>query len=301
MNKYLKDLSEDIKANPLNYFVGVLWGSNEKIGAIASVNFETAINCSSNERGYCPLSSVCYALSDYKQYKGHKARTIKTAQTMAIIREDSEIFELFIKTLRYFKVDVLRYNLVGDFSSVEDIKLLLKIHESIPNLKIYGYSKRYDLRGEIIALCSHKNIFCGVPEDLKGNSEVLNIFESVEDIERWHKHPLKCLGDCNKCKKCYTLKGEHIICFIHGSPSKIQKRINTPQNFAYCIKYINECLGLSLPIPTTKAKGFFVRHLNEILEANGYKVPYTFTERGAKTYTLKTVKDIFKFCEFGGF
>ena len=294
------EIMKEIKANPLGVFSYILFGNNTKIGGIASICFETAINCSSNKKGYCPMSNICYALSDYKQYKGHKARTIKTALVMRLVCKNEDIFNLFVKALQYFKVSTLRYNLVGDFESVENIDFLCRLSVSLPNLKIYGYSKRYDFKDYLNKVCTlYPNIFCGVPLDMKGESNNLNGFIPCDDIQTWKESNLTCLGDCGKCKKCYSLKGANIMCFVHGSPSKIQKRINTPKNSIYLSNYVYDKLGVKVPLKKDNTvKGFFIRTFCETLEQEGYKIPYTLTNEGGKSYNIKTVKDLINYCDF---
>lgn len=290
----MNDLRKEIINNPLEAIKGLLWGSNGKIGEIPSLIGESPLNCSSEKLGFCEVCRECYAKSDFKQYPSHRQRVLKSVEFFRLLKEDEEIYRLFLLVLEYYQVTELRYNLEGDFTDSSDIIFLKKLASDCPNIAIYGYSKRRDLKEELEKALKLPNFYCGVNFDCEG----ANFFEVVDNIEAYFFNSLKCLGDCNKCKKCYTLKGQHIAVFIHGSPSKIQKRINTSQNWEFMGLFIKEYLGVALP--SDLPKGLFVKKINSFLESEGFEVPFTLTKKGNKTYSLNTVPKLINWVKFRG-
>ena len=290
----MKDLKEKIIKNPIEEISSILWGSNQKIGDIPSLIGESPLNCSSKKRGYCNICKECYAISDYKQYESHKKRVDKSIIFFELIKEDKTIYALFERVLNYFDVTAIRYNLEGDFKDSKDILFLKEFAKANPQIKVYGYSKRRDLKEELKEALKLPNFYCGVNFECKG----ANQFITTSFIYDYMKAPLKCLGDCNKCQKCFNLKGEDIYCFIHGSPSKIQSKLNTPQNWEDMAIIIKQYLGFDL----SPKSGLFCKAINESLESKGFKVPYSLTKKGNKTYGLNTVPKLLKYIQFlGGF
>ena len=293
----IKELKEKIIKNPLEEISSILWGSNQKIGDIPSLIGESPLNCSSKRLGYCNICKECYAISDYKQYPSHKARVDKSILFFELLKRayfiyDLEFIELFESVLKYFEVTEIRYNLEGDFKNVGDINFLSSLARRLPKIKFYGYSKRQDLRETLESALQLDNFYCGVNFPCKG----ANQFIVTPHIYEYEREPKKCLGDCGKCRKCFNLKGESIACFIHGSPSKIQGAINTPQNWEDLSLITQVYLGISL----TPKKGLFCKSINEILESNGFKVPYNLTKKGNKSYQLNTVPKLIKYIKFIG-
>ena len=223
----MKDLRQRIINNPIEEIKTILWGSNQKIGAIPSLIGESPIDCSSKKRGFCNICKECYAISDYKQYKSHRERVDKSIAFFELIKEDKTIYALFERVLNYFDITSIRYNLEGDFKNKSDILFLKEFAKANPQIKVYGYSKRRDLKEDLEDVLKLNNFYCGVNFECKG----ANQFITTSYIFDYMKAPLKCLGDCNKCQKCFNLKNKDIYCFIHGSPSKIQSKLNTPQNW----------------------------------------------------------------------
>jgi hypothetical protein len=294
----MKEIKKEMDNNPIGFLAPLLFGDNKKIGGIASICFETALECSSNKMGYCKICKYCYGISDAKRYRSHAQRMEDLSQVMTFIKGNEHYIDIFCDSLEGLGVNTLRYNLVGDFRNEGDIDLIGIIAQKCPSIKVYGYSKRFDLMGYIERLVYNKdNLYCGVPKYMHYGA--LNNFEPIFNIEDWDKTPLKCLGDCERCKKCYTLKGVKIACFIHGSPSKIQGAINTLDNYNYMVQEFNKGLNLDIPEAQALPSGFFCKKLNILLEGMGFNMPYHLTDKGNKSYELKTVKDLLKFARGG--
>ena len=290
----MNDLRKEIIYNPLEAIKGLLWGSNGKIGEIPSLIGESPLNCSSEKLGYCDICQECYAKSDFKQYPSHRQRVLRSVEFFGLLKEDKEIYRLFLLVLDYFKVSELRYNLEGDFTDSTDILFLEKLAKDCPQIAIYGYSKRRDLKTDLEKALKLPNFFCGVNFDCEG----ANFFDVVTSVEDFYFSRFKCLGDCQRCKKCFNLKGEQIAVFIHGSPSKIQKKINTPQNWEFVGLIIKEFLGVCLP--SDLPRGLFVKKINVFLESEGFQVPFKLTKKGNKTYLLNTVPKLIDYIKFKG-
>lgn len=296
-----QELIKNTVADPRGIITPLLWGDNKKIGEIPSICFETALNCSSAKMGYCDVCRECYGVSDAKQYKGHRERMERLSHFIQQTKRSVILFRSFCDFLKENKVDVLRFNIVGDFSDSSDIEFIRNLATELPYIRFYGYTKRFDLGGEIEDLLSLENVFIGVPFEMMLICPSANIFDVCDSVREWDNSENKCLGDCGACKKCYTLKGEYIGCFIHGSPSKIQKRINTLENWAYvsaiACQYLDTKAFPQKELPT----GLFVKKAVAELERQGVKVPYTLTKKGNKSYSIKTVPQLLKFIRLTGY
>jgi len=301
--QYREALADKIRQNPLPIFEYILFGNNRKLSDIPSICFETAEDCTSARLGLCDVCGICYARNDFRLYDGHRNRMNANVQIMRVILENPEIYGLFKKALKYFDVSVLRYNLAGDFRKASDIEFIKRLAEDCPGILIYGYSKRQDLAIEIEEiLLNHNNIFCGVPESMANDCPSANVFKPVKSLAEWfeaHKFGRDCLGDCMKCRKCFTWRGRRIACLCHGSASKIQKLLNTAENTAFIIDFFK--IVLSVDISDRMAgTGLFCVKINQALEAEGFAMPYHLTRKGNKSYDLNTVPKLIKWAEFVG-
>lgn len=271
----------------------LIYGNNHKIGDIPSLNCETADTCTSAELGYCKLCDICYAKADLR-YDGHRARMERGAIFYSLLKSSNIVFHLFNDYLKYYNIPVIRFNIVGDFKDSSDVGLIKTLAIENPQTKFYGYTKRRDLKSELINLSKVPNVYLNVDNARTCPAVQSNSFDVVTDISDWFMSNNKCLGDCNMCRKCYTLKGEYIACFIHSSPSKLQKWINTKENWNFMSGLCQQYMGFALPDFESRS-GLFCVKINRELENQGINVPYTLTKKGNKSYYLNTVPKLVKF------
>lgn len=299
---FIAFIADKIRQNPSAWFKGFLYGSNKKIGTIPSIIFETAINCTSNKLGLCDVCGICYAIANYKQYPGHRNRMIKNAVIIECIIQFPDIYGLFIDYIKNNNIDVIRYNLAGDFRDWRDTEFIYNLADKLPEVRIYGYSKRRDMADLIEQICQKSNIFCGIPEAWADKCPSANVFKPVESLAEWytaHKSGRDCLGDCLKCRKCYSWKGRRIACLCHGSPSHIQSILDTAENTAFIVDFFKSVLSVDIS-DRMAGTGLFYVKINEALESAGFGMPYHLTKRGNKSYDLNTVPKLIKWAEFIG-
>ena len=299
---FIAFIADKIRQNPSAWFKGFLYGSNKKIGSIPSIIFETAINCTSNRLGLCDVCGICYAIANYKQYPGHRNRMIKNAVIIECIIQFPDIYEAFINYIKNNNIDVIRYNLAGDFRDWRDIEFICNLADKLPAVKIYGYSKREDMAELIEEICLKDNIYCGIPEAMAKDCPSANVFKPVESLAEWyeaHKSGRDCLGDCLKCRKCFSWKGRRIACLCHGSPSHIQNILNTAKNTAFIVDFFKYALNVDIS-DRMAGTGLFYVKINEALESAGFQMPYHLTERGNKSFDLNTIPKLIKWAESAG-
>lgn len=210
-----------------------LFETNKKIKPIISLSFSSALHCPSKRRGLCQLKDTesCYALNGQLRASGlYKngipcmnsiLNSILVMECMELLKKDNA---KFLKLCEYLteKTPILRFNLKGDFKDITDLEFLLKLVKNCSGTVFYGYSARDDLLkgknfGEV------ENFY------LNGsNKKYTNRFKTTYNLYQFFKAPYICLGDCKKCKKCYTLKGMTIECLIHNKKANII--LNTRKN-----------------------------------------------------------------------
>ena len=216
---------------------------NEKVRGIASVSFGTARDCPSRILGLCqlPTDSLCYARAGEK--RATRKNNDEGLQGMDSIyngllssvfwdrfESDSAVRVAFMEFLDSQGIKTLRFNLKGDFR--HSLDCLAIFHLAQNGYKLTGYTARDDL-SECEELGRHKNII------LNGSNRCYtNRFRATDSIAEYLGAKYRCLGNCSKCGKCYTLRGVEIIVLVHGNGSQTQ--LNNPANW----ELLNETLGV---------------------------------------------------------
>lgn len=216
---------------------------NKKVKGIASVSFGTARDCPSRALGLCQLpdTALCYARAGEK--RATRRDNENGSQGMDSIyngllcsafwdkfESNSSVRLKFMEFLDSRGIETLRFNLKGDFRHCLDC--LAIFHLANYGYKLTGYTARDDL-AECEELGRHENII------LNGSNRIYtNRFRATDSISEYLGAKYKCLGDCSKCRKCYTLRGVEIIVLVHGNGSQTQ--LNNSANW----ELLNETLGV---------------------------------------------------------
>jgi len=199
---------------------------NKKIGKDTIIfNLGTAINCPSALKGLCDMADKtlggngkCYALKAERMYStSYTFRMIQNIQWDTF--NAKKIAQSFINTIERKKTPIkfIRLNESGDFKSFSDIKKLkeiaLIIKAKFPNIKIYTYTHRKDLRTKFLILPSNVTI--------NGSNFMVHnqykVDSSVKKIDKplMAKSQMMCLDDCSTCNLCKVNHGQTITQSIH--------------------------------------------------------------------------------------
>jgi hypothetical protein len=190
-----------------------------------------------------------------------------------------EIRLAFVSFLIEKGIDTIRFNLKGDFRNENDITIIWYLAERGFNLT--GYTARDDLAQTLEYLGKHENII------LNGSNRCYtNRFRATDSISDYLGAKYRCLGNCSRCRKCYTLRGVEIVVLVHGNGSQTQ--LNNPINWAL----LNETVGAWYGVEFTKAdskraKGLLTC-LNKALAVRGFReLPQEFeTFEDVKNFIL---------------
>lgn len=247
-------------------------GSNVKIGADTIVlNMSTAKNCLSAILGLCPITGNCYAL---------KMEELRTSVKQSNIRQEkqwrcltAEAIATGIREIikKYPGIKYVRLNEAGEISNlptdknllskmsdekkaelaeIDDISKIKKLASLLPELTLYTYTHRSDLKDSLKNLGSNIVIngsgfmidnaympvlwedYFRVIDEIKSNR-----IKSYAGEEVNPSNITECVGDCSYCNKCKIARGLVIYVPIHGSTDfksiylkKLSKKIiNNPE------------------------------------------------------------------------
>jgi len=226
-----------------------LFDTNKKIAPSKALSFISALDCPSDRLGLCQLANSeksCYAKNGAKQASGtfitsgqakgapclnsyRNSRLVTSC--IDLIKSDDALFHKLVKYIN-LNVKILRFNLKGDFRNLSDIKFLLRLASCAPRVLFYGYTARDDLFQVVKTYRMYSNFY------LNGsNKKYTNHFKACYDLKAWLTSSKICLGGCQGCKKCYTLKNSTILCLVHG-PSQDQD-LNTWLNRVFLCDLFN--------------------------------------------------------------
>ena len=215
---------------PYNY---ILTNSNSKIDNTAIINFE--VNCSSKKLGFCTNKKYCYSQRDQKRFKANNYKIILNVALIKAIQKDNKEFLKVVDYLKNF--DLIRFNCNNDLNNINNLKFLIELAEKLPNIKIGGYTNRYDL----IKDQQHLKSF-NTPNNLiiNGSNYLLdNNFYCTINLKKYCNTNYYCLGSCKNCLKCYNKSNKTIYCLLHGALNTIDTAFNTADNRKYLIQFFN--------------------------------------------------------------
>ena len=272
-----------------------LFNMNAKTDGILGVAFGTAKDCSSRELGLCQLPSdrLCYARSGEsratKRENENGAKGMDSYYNGLLCSAFWDAYETdtngdlrqsFEDYLIYYGIDILRFNLKGDFRHSLDIAAVYHLAEH--GFSLTGYTARDDLAELLHKLAEHPNII------LNGSNRMYtNRFKATANIEEFIKAEHRCLGNCSACQNCYRLRGETITVLIHGSGS--DTALNNEANREFILRWSREALPWDAlrECNFRKAKGF-VTCINKELKKMGVMLRF------------KDAKDLIKYIDSWG-
>jgi hypothetical protein len=197
-SKYIKINNESL------YKIG-----NKKIGFDTLIfNLSSAHNCVCDKDGQCPFglrgNGKCYALRNEKQYKG----TLEYRNRQEEYWKKSTINKILldIRTIlvKHKEIKYIRFNESGDVSGYTDLKRLITVAETFPQITVYTYThnlKLYIQYGQI-----------ELPKNLVINGSGFcwtNNYESVPKGQIPY-NALKCEGNCRECNLCKIAHGQTV-------------------------------------------------------------------------------------------
>ena len=287
-----------------------LFDINDKIKPIKSLSFSSAIFCPSDKKGLCQLKDSnmsCYAKNGQKRASGLYTSDgipcinsyLNSCLVMAcleVLKGDNKLLNRFIAFIDKNN-PIIRYNLKGDFKDSSDLKLLSKIILGAKNTVFYGYSARDDLLEDNNGYNNYlraKNLY------LNGsNMFYTNRFKVTYDLKEWLLSPYICLGGCNKCKKCFSLKNKTILCLIHNKNSDIL--LNTFNNRLFLSRLFNSLdKTLNLSQKDFKVKKGLLESINQVISEK-IGVDLSFSDfKEFKTWLSTLHYDIYDNIDFIG-
>jgi hypothetical protein len=110
-----------------------------------------------------------------------------------------------------------------------------------------------------------------------------NHFKATTSIEEWLNADYRCLGECAKCRKCYTLRGETITVLIHGKGAETE--LNNEENRQFIINnVVNRAGGHFFEDKDFKRAKELKTCINKTLEALGIGLSFGSTKEFMEFY-----------------
>ena len=182
---------------------------NKKIGFDTLIfNMSAAHNCYCDKTKQCEFgkngNGKCYALRNEKLYKNtleyrNRQNEYWTKNLCTkIIKDLKYIFN------KYPDIKYLRFNESGDMSGYTDLKKLITIAETFPQITVYTYTHNLKLFAEFGQIELPKNLI------INGSGfKWTNNYKSVQKGQIPNKG-LKCAGNCSECNLCKVAHGQTI-------------------------------------------------------------------------------------------
>lgn len=195
-------------------------GNDKLPNTIWSFSYNKALECTSQEKGFCKMFKSCYARHSEARFKNNKCYDInkrffyeESVQTIC-----SYLVQKSINS-KIAPLKVLRINVNGDIRFKGDLKkfdLIARYLNEVLGTKTYLYTKRYDF---IPSFKKLKYINVNISEkDIKG----FNMFKAYRN-ETQRQEALKsgeintlcnCIN-CVDCQNCISGKNLKIGCLYH--------------------------------------------------------------------------------------
>ena len=251
---------------------------NSKTKGIVGICFISAQDCPSKALGLCQLPSdkLCYACSG--ECRATRRNNENGNQGMDSLwnahlcsefwdafAEDGKLRVSFMDYLDDRGIETIRFNLKGDFRDERDILIIYHLAEC--GFKLTGYTARDDLAPVLEGIANHPNII------LNGsNRGYTNHFDATDSLRDYWISGLRCLGSCDSCRKCYSLRNRRIVCLIHGKGS--ETALNNPKNREF-VDFAFSQMGLEKMTDKeyTVAKGL-ITCINKALANRGASISF---------------------------
>jgi len=182
---------------------------NKKIGLDTLIfNMQSAHNCYCDKTKQCPFgksgNGKCYALRNEKLYKN----TLEYRERQNEYWEKSTINKILLDLrniiAKYPQIKYIRFNESGDMSGYTDLKRLITIAETFPQITVYTYTHNLKLFVEFGKIELPKNLI------INGSGfKWVNNYKSVPK-GTIPQDGLKCKGNCRECNLCKIAHGKTI-------------------------------------------------------------------------------------------
>lgn len=254
-------------------FKYLLTNTNKKLNGIKYINFESS--CSSKKKGYCNICKYCYSILGQNLFKSNNYKIVLNVLFIQYIineyfNNNLKPFNLLINYLK--DTALIRFNCNNDFSSIKDLKFLIKLSEKLPNTIIYGYTKRLDLKNNIESLDVPKNLI--INSNYKELSKNGTVYKTTYDIKEYILNNYTCKGVCINCLKCTKKTNKTIYCLLHGPKNKIDPVFNTKNNRQFLIKFFNQKYNICIKEGDLMVNKGLLSSLNKFLRTTDIQLQF---------------------------
>lgn len=247
-------------------FKYLLTNTNKKLNGLHYINFE--VECSSKTKGYCNICNYCYSILGQNLFKNNNHKICLNVLFIKYVineyhKDNLKPFKLVVDYLK--NVQLVRFNCNNDFSSINDLKFLIKLSQELPNTTIYGYTKRLDLKDSIESLDVPKNLI--INSNYKELSKNGNVYKTTYDIQEYILNNYTCKGVCINCLKCTKKTKKTIYCLLHGPKNRIDSVYNTQNNRQYLINFFKQKHNINISESDLTTNKGLLSSLNKFLRS----------------------------------
>ena len=149
-SKYVRAARED-GALPILHITG----GNSKTGTDHVLTWSHSIELSCDHTCGCYTGKECYGM--HGNYERYPVNQLYLADTLLYIRENGyeETTRQIIATIKKKKCKFFRWFAVGDILNIEFIEMMVNVGKACPDVKFWGYTKKYMLVNHYIEKHMH--------------------------------------------------------------------------------------------------------------------------------------------------
>lgn len=222
-----KKLMEQCGENGLVISVG-----NDKIGEDTLIcDVSCALDCYCRLKGYCDITSDCYALALEKFRVGKLLKNVLSASRWlsTSLSEKIDSFEELVKKGNG-SVKYIRFNAYGDFFDLESLKTAFTIANYFYReygIRTYFYTHNKELESYIIKHYAKDDYFvCNFSYPVDNEKQTIAV--EIKDIRKYLNDDryIICIGECHYCPYCKMAHLDKIIVFVkHGHGQNVEKML----------------------------------------------------------------------------
>lgn len=193
-----------------DHFLGLFKFGNKKLPKTTAIfSITPALLCVADALGMCALSKVCYAKRAEIQYDDSFPYKLSQMDFWINGTADEFVEQFRIETQnRRTPTTHLRFDEAGDFIGAKCVTKLSEIAKKLPDVKIYTYTARKDLK--------ERGCFENLPENvtIQGSGFMVhNEFtaapeDKIEELRA--QGEIICGMDCTKCDLCSIRHGQKV-------------------------------------------------------------------------------------------
>lgn len=194
-------------------YVKVSFGNKKLPKSTLIFNLPAVITCPLRTK-FCEVN--CYALKAERQYK----HVVLQARQWNLDKvQQGQFKRLMIEVIetRYDKIKQVRIHESGDFYNQAYLNDWFEVAREFPKLTFYAYTKSFQLNFSkkpanfvLIASLDDTTNF----RRIKLYNEQKECFDNAFIVVDRHAEA-DCIGDCSKCSRCWTQKGQTITVNHH--------------------------------------------------------------------------------------